>query len=70
VTDDDWYLGKYDIWVKGRPYDDDLCFTEDELDDWPPLVALRAENARLHQLVDHLKQARDADWYAMKENSE
>lgn len=48
----DWFEGVASYWSKQR--DDgqpDLIFTEDEIDDWPPLVALRAEVVRLTELA-------------------
>jgi hypothetical protein len=54
--DDDWFQADDGYWsIKRGAWGQDIEFFEDELDDWPPLVALRAENARLHQLVDHLR---------------
>jgi hypothetical protein len=48
--DDDWYQGDDGYWSHTRgQWSDDLYFFEDELDDWPPLVALRNENARLRR---------------------
>jgi hypothetical protein len=58
VTADDWFQGDDGYWSIGRgPWGDDLSFFEHQLDDWPPLVALRAENARLRAAADqHLEQ--------------
>jgi hypothetical protein len=48
--DDDWYQGDDGYWsIKRGAWGQDIEFFEDELDDWPPLVALRNENARLQR---------------------
>lgn len=55
---DDWHQDDDGYWSARRgAWGQDVGFFEHELDDWPPLVALRAEVARLRTAADaHLEQ--------------